>query len=84
MHDAGNSFRTLTPLLLSTTYLFQSAHAQPDAAKAFPVRPIRIIVVSLTGGGSDVAARVIGQKLTGAWPASYRRQPAWGDRRDCC
>lgn len=37
------------------------------AAHAFPSKPIRVIVPSPPGDGSDVVARLIGEKLTAAW-----------------
>ncbi len=37
------------------------------AAQAFPSKPIRIVVPSAPGDGSDLIARAIGQKLTEAW-----------------
>jgi tripartite-type tricarboxylate transporter receptor subunit TctC len=37
------------------------------AAHAFPTKPIRVIVPSPPGDGSDVVARLIGEKLTAAW-----------------
>ena len=36
-------------------------------AQNFPVKPIRVIVPSPPGDGSDVMARLIGEKLTAAW-----------------
>ena len=36
-------------------------------ALAYPTKPIRVIVPSQAGGGADIVARVIGQKLTEAW-----------------
>jgi len=36
-------------------------------AQSFPSRPIRFIVPFPAGGGADLWARVIGQKLTEAW-----------------
>jgi tripartite-type tricarboxylate transporter receptor subunit TctC len=36
------------------------------AADAYPVRPIRIIITVVPGGGADVTARAVGQKLTEA------------------
>jgi tripartite-type tricarboxylate transporter receptor subunit TctC len=42
------------------------ARAQ-SAAQAYPVKPIRWIVPSSAGGGSDVLARIVGPRLTQAW-----------------
>jgi tripartite-type tricarboxylate transporter receptor subunit TctC len=37
------------------------------AAQSFPTKPIRVIVPSPPGDGSDVVARLIGEKLAAAW-----------------
>jgi tripartite-type tricarboxylate transporter receptor subunit TctC len=39
----------------------------PCSAQSYPVRPIRIIVPTVPGGGGDTVARAIGQKLTDSW-----------------
>src|SRR5437762_13890483 len=39
------------------------ALAQGDAAQGYPAKPIRIIVGFGPGGGNDIFARLIGQKL---------------------
>lgn len=36
-------------------------------AAAYPERPIRVIVPVAPGGGNDIVARMLGQKLTEAW-----------------
>jgi tripartite-type tricarboxylate transporter receptor subunit TctC len=41
--------------------------ALPAAAQSYPVRPIKIVVPFPAGGGYDLVARTIGQKLTEAW-----------------
>ncbi len=43
--------------------------ASPAAAQSYPSKPIRILVGFSPGGGTDVMARLIGQKLTEAWNA---------------
>jgi tripartite-type tricarboxylate transporter receptor subunit TctC len=42
----------------------QAARAQGDAAANFPNRPIRLIVGFAAGGGNDLFARLVGQKLS--------------------
>jgi tripartite-type tricarboxylate transporter receptor subunit TctC len=37
------------------------------AASAYPARPVRFIVPFPAGGGADILARIIGEKLTEAW-----------------
>ena len=41
-----------------------AAFSHPAAAQVYPAKPIRMIVPYPPGGGTDTAARLIGQKLT--------------------
>lgn len=41
-----------------------AAPAQTDAARGFPSRPVRIIVGYSAGGGNDIIARIVAQKLS--------------------
>ena len=42
-----------------------NAHAQP--AGAYPEKTIRIIVPFPAGGATDIIARIVGERLSGAW-----------------
>src|SRR6266511_867507 len=44
-----------------------ATHAAQDSASAYPVKPIRIIILVVPGGGADITSRAVGQKLTEAW-----------------
>ena len=50
-----------------TPFVFFNAHAQQDAASDYPRKPIRIIIGFTPGGGPDITARYIAQKLTESW-----------------
>jgi tripartite-type tricarboxylate transporter receptor subunit TctC len=41
--------------------------AQNVVAQTFPVKPVRIIVAFPPGGGTDIVARLVAQKLSDAW-----------------
>ena len=41
--------------------------APVEAAEAYPGRPVRMIVPFPPGGGADILARIMGEKLTDLW-----------------
>jgi tripartite-type tricarboxylate transporter receptor subunit TctC len=55
--------RAALPALILTAAALQPARSQDPAAN-YPNRPIRIVVGFAAGGGNDLFARVIGQKLS--------------------
>ena len=68
-----NKFGSPTALVGVVVGLLLSANsgsaqgAARDAASAFPVRPVRLVVPVPPGGSSDASARIIGQKLAESW-----------------
>jgi tripartite-type tricarboxylate transporter receptor subunit TctC len=56
------------PMVLSALCCgYLAALAPGVAAQAFPTKPIRLIVPLAPGGGVDITARALGQKLTSMW-----------------
>ena len=41
--------------------------ATPAAAQSYPAKPVRLIVASAPGGGTDIMARVISKRLADTW-----------------
>ncbi len=54
--------RTFLILVLAALLGTSPLHARP-----YPDRPIRVIVPSAAGGGGDIVARAVGQKLAESW-----------------
>src|SRR3954467_4138832 len=47
--------------------LFLCLAAQAVAQQSFPARPVRMVVGFAPGGGTDIMARLVSQKLTERW-----------------
>ena len=51
-------------LILTVITLIHGIYMQPACAAEYPTRPIRIIVPFPPGGGNDILARAVGQRLS--------------------
>src|SRR5216117_1912064 len=66
-------------ILLCLALLVSSFATQ--AQEAWPTRPVKFIVPSSPGGGTDVYARILAQALRIAEAAVHRRQPPRRERQ---
>lgn len=62
---------SMAALLLATTALVASAQQKPESPGAYPAKPVRLLVGNAPGGGIDLTARAIAQKLTERWGRSF-------------
>jgi len=74
------TLRLMTLALAAAGLIPAAAAWAADAAADFPRRPIRIVIPFQTGGLPDIAARLIGPKLTEAWkqPVIVENRPGAG------
>ncbi|HZE10115.1 MAG TPA: tripartite tricarboxylate transporter substrate binding protein [Burkholderiales bacterium] len=57
-------------MLRSASILLFAALACPVLSQTYPARPVRIIVAFSAGGGTDLVARAVAQKLSERWGQS--------------
>src|SRR6266545_1993505 len=60
-------YRAAASIAIAAGVLWSPAHAQStsgSAAAAYPVKPVRVIIPFAPGGGSDITARTMSQKLS--------------------
>lgn len=68
MKDLPATMRSTAARLVVLASCLIGFAAMPGAvAQTFPTKPVRIIVAFPAGGGTDIVARVLGQKLTEYW-----------------
>lgn len=70
-------------LFFAVTCVFgidSSSAQQTRSSSSYPERPIRLIVPFPPAGANDILARMVGQKLTGAWgqPVIIDNRPGAG------
>lgn len=70
-----NMIRKMAATLITMAMLFAGASAGA-AVSAFPEKPVRLVVASSPGGGTDIVARLLAQKMTSIW-----KQPVIVDNR---
>jgi tripartite-type tricarboxylate transporter receptor subunit TctC len=57
----------MTRIIIAAFFAACSGAAIAATAPPWPAKPIRVIVPSQAGGGADIVARMLGQKLSEAW-----------------
>ena len=63
---------------LPTALCLTAVFAAPALAQTYPAKPIRILIGTPAGGGSDLMARLVGQQLTSAWGQQVIVEPRPG------
>src|SRR4030088_2448335 len=55
------------PWIVSVVVALSAVLAAPACAQTYPSKPIHILIPYAPGGIADIAARIVGAKLTEAW-----------------
>lgn len=67
MKMAKRFFRTPVQLMLAASLVLVCVSPSHAQRETYPARPVKIIVGFPPGGGVDVVARLIAQKMSGVW-----------------
>jgi tripartite-type tricarboxylate transporter receptor subunit TctC len=67
-----NALRATLALVAAAVLSAAAQNQQPaqDAAGGYPTKPVRVIVGSSPGGGTDITARIVGERLGAKWRKS--------------
>ncbi len=82
MHPPRAVLYTLIAIAALATTVNDRVWAQADVAANYPAKPIRVIVGFGAGGGNDLLARIVGQKLADniGQPVVVENKPGAGGR----
>ena len=67
VHRVQNPVTTASSQRGCASRRFADEHFAPRPSRAYPTKPIRVLVGFSPGGGTDVAIRIIGKKLSELW-----------------
>ena len=72
MTSDGRQMTTAKPVLLSIILLTSAfcLGIAPAGAQGYPARPVRFLVPNPPGGGTDLVARIVSQKVSQRWGAN--------------